>query len=143
VIGCEQGKICGYCGYGCAIGAKQSTVKTWLADAQKHGAKLVVETRAEKVRVERGVATGVEAWSKKATGGSEVQECGGGVRAIHTAALLLRSELETPTSVGTCICIRCPISAVYLTKRFARGGTMQAIYSDQHQQLDRKLWREV
>src|SRR5260221_526554 len=54
VIGCEQGKICGYCGYGCAIGAKQSTVKTWLSDAQKHGAKLGVQTRAEKRRVERG-----------------------------------------------------------------------------------------
>src|SRR5258707_7456857 len=48
VIDCEQGKVCGYCGYGCAIGAKQSTVKTWLADAQLQGAKFVVETRAEK-----------------------------------------------------------------------------------------------
>ncbi len=28
VVGCEQSKLCGYCGYGCAIGAKQSAVKT-------------------------------------------------------------------------------------------------------------------
>lgn len=34
VIGCDQGKVCGYCGYGCSIGAKQTTTKTWLADAQ-------------------------------------------------------------------------------------------------------------
>src|SRR5260370_14209148 len=95
VIGCEQGKICGYCGYGCAIGAKQSTVKTWLADAQAHGAKFVVETRAEKVRVTRGTATGVEAWSKTSHPVSVkckavVAACG----AIDTAAVLLRSGLD-------------------------------------------------
>ena len=81
VIGCDQGKVCGYCGYGCAIGAKQSTVKTWLADAQAHGAKFVVETRAERVRVERGVATGVEARTKN--GHRVIVKCkqrGGGVR---------------------------------------------------------------
>src|SRR2546425_13155873 len=46
VIGCDQGKVCGYCGYGCALGAKQSCTKTWLADAQQHGARFLVETRA-------------------------------------------------------------------------------------------------
>ena len=88
VIGCEQGKGCGYCGYGCPIGAKQSSVKTWLADAQAHGARFVVETRAEKVRVARGTATGVEAWSKK--GHRVVVKCKQVVVAcgeIHTAAL--------------------------------------------------------
>jgi hypothetical protein len=42
VVGCDQGKVCGYCGYGCAIGAKQSSTKTWLADAQASGARFVV-----------------------------------------------------------------------------------------------------
>jgi len=64
VTECEQGKICGYCGYGCAIGAKQSATKTWLADAQAKGARFVVGTRAERVRIEAGAATGVEAVSK-------------------------------------------------------------------------------
>src|SRR5258708_27905603 len=100
VIGCEQGKICGYCGYGCAIGAKQSTVKTWLADAQKHGAKLVVETRAEEVRGERGVAAGVEAWSKKGHRvGVKCKSGGVACGAIHTAAPLLRAEPEN-THIG-------------------------------------------
>src|SRR5262245_33132206 len=63
VIGCEQGRVCGCCGYGCAVGAKQSATKTWLADAQHHGAKFLIETRAEKVRIDGGFAVGVEAWS--------------------------------------------------------------------------------
>ena len=28
VQGCEQGVVCGYCGYGCPLGAKQSTLRT-------------------------------------------------------------------------------------------------------------------
>ena len=32
---CAQGKECGYCGLGCRVGAKQSVVKTWLADAHR------------------------------------------------------------------------------------------------------------
>jgi choline dehydrogenase-like flavoprotein len=137
VIGCEQGKICGYCGYGCAIGEKQSTVKTWLADAQKHGAKLVVETRAEKVRVERGVATGVEAWSKK--GHRVVVKCKQVVvacGAIHTAALLLRSALEN-THIGRHLHLHpvSNISGVFDEEIRPWEGTMQAIYSDQHRNL--------
>ncbi len=45
VVGCDQGKVCGYCGYGCAIGAKQSSTKTWLADAQEKGVRIFVGTR--------------------------------------------------------------------------------------------------
>src|SRR5262249_38243076 len=63
VVGCDQGKVCGYCGYGRAIGAKQSSTKTWLADAHAKGARFVVGTRAERIRIERGSATGVEAVS--------------------------------------------------------------------------------
>src|SRR5689334_7620094 len=73
VIACEQGRVCGYCGYGCSLGAKQSCVKTWLADAQAHGAKFVVNTRAERIRVQRGAATGVEARTK--TGHRVVVKC--------------------------------------------------------------------
>ncbi len=34
---CAQGRECGYCGLGCRVGAKQSVVKTWLADAHATG----------------------------------------------------------------------------------------------------------
>src|SRR5207245_4717966 len=40
VRGCDQGANCGYCGFGCRLGAKQSTVKTWLADAYAAGTRI-------------------------------------------------------------------------------------------------------
>ena len=137
VVACEQGKICGYCGYGCAIGAKQSTVKTWLADAQKHGAKILAETRAEKVRVQRGVATGVDGWSKK--GHRVVVKCKQVVvacGAIHSAALLLRSELENG-HIGRHLHLHpvSNVSGVFDEEIRPWEGTMQAIYSDEHRYL--------
>jgi long-chain-alcohol oxidase len=137
VVGCEQGKLCGYCGYGCSIGAKQSTVKTWLADAQMHGAKFVGETRADKVRVERGAASGVEAWSKK--GHRVVVKCKHVVvacGAIHTAALLLRSGLENE-HIGRHLHLHpvSNVSGIFNEEILPWEGTMQAIYSDQHRHL--------
>ena len=61
VRGCEQGVVCGYCGYGCPLGAKQSTLRTWLEDAAAAGARLVVGARARRVLVEGGTAVGVDA----------------------------------------------------------------------------------
>ena len=137
VIACEQGKVCGYCGYGCAIGAKQSTVKTWLADAQAHGAKFVVETRAEKIRIEREAVAGVEAWSKR--GHRVVVKCKHVVvacGAIHTAALLLRSGLRN-AHIGRHLHLHpvSNVSGIFDEEIRPWEGTMQAIYSDEHRYL--------
>jgi len=137
VIGCDQGKVCGYCGYGCALGAKQSATKTWLADAQQHGAQFVVETRALRVRIEAGSATGVEARSK---GGhcvnirckAVISACG----SIHTPALLLRSGLRNE-HIGRHLHLH-PVSnvcGVFEEEIRPWEGTMQAIYSDEHRFL--------
>jgi long-chain-alcohol oxidase len=137
VTECDQGKVCGYCGYGCAIGAKQSTTKTWLADAQAKGARFVVRTRAERIRIEAGTATGVEAVSK---GGHRVSvkckavvaSCG----AIHTPALLLRSGLRNE-HVGRHLHLH-PVSNVFgIFEEEIRPweGTMQAIYSDEFRNM--------
>jgi choline dehydrogenase-like flavoprotein len=137
VIGCDQGKVCGYCGYGCAIGAKQSTTKTWLADAQQHGARFVVETRALRVRIEAGAATGVEAHSK--SGHSVNIRCKAVVVAcgsIHTPALLLRSGLRNE-HIGNHLHLH-PVSnvcGVFDEEIRPWEGTMQAIYSDEHRFL--------
>ena len=53
VLGCEQGVVCGSCGYGCPLGAKQSTLRTWLEDAAGAGARIVVGAKARRVLVER------------------------------------------------------------------------------------------
>ncbi|MBW8741386.1 MAG: GMC family oxidoreductase N-terminal domain-containing protein, partial [Acidobacteria bacterium] len=56
--GCEQGAICGRCGFGCPLGAKQSTLVTWLVDADAAGARVVPSTRATRVVVASGRARG-------------------------------------------------------------------------------------
>jgi choline dehydrogenase-like flavoprotein len=53
---------CGRCGFGCRRGAKQSGLRVHLADAWRHGARIVPDTTVTRVLVEDGVATGVEAW---------------------------------------------------------------------------------
>jgi long-chain-alcohol oxidase len=133
VVGCEQGKICGYCGFGCTIGAKQSAAKTWLADAQGAGARLYVETRADRVLLEGGTAVGVEARTK---GGQRVRvRCAGVVTAcgaIHTPALLLRSGLRNE-HIGQHLHLHpvSNVSGIFAEEIRPWEGTMQAVYSDQ------------
>ncbi|HET9803206.1 MAG TPA: GMC family oxidoreductase N-terminal domain-containing protein [Candidatus Acidoferrum sp.] len=137
VVNCDQGRICGYCGYGCTIGAKQSSTKTWLADAQEKGARFVVGTRAERLRIEAGAATGVEAVADtghrvRVKCKAVVVACG----AIQTVALLLRSGLENG-HIGQHLHLH-PVSnigGVFEEEIRPWEGTMQAIYSDELRQM--------
>jgi hypothetical protein len=54
VLGCDQdGPECGWCGYGCRRGAKQSTLKTWLVDAHAAGARVLVRDRGPGIAPEQ------------------------------------------------------------------------------------------
>jgi long-chain-alcohol oxidase len=137
VVGCDQGRVCGYCGYGCAIGAKQSTAKTWLVDAQQHGARIYAETFAARVIIENGQAVGVAARTKNGKNvnlrcKAVVVACG----AIHTPALLLRSGLRNK-HIGKHLHLH-PVSnvcGIFKEEILPWEGTMQAIYSDEHRRL--------
>jgi choline dehydrogenase-like flavoprotein len=92
----------GYVGFGDQTGAKQSTAKTYLADALAAGAQVIVRCFAERVLVEGGRAAGVEAvYSDPQTGRSarvtvrapRVVVAGG---ALESPALLLRSGIGGP-----------------------------------------------
>jgi choline dehydrogenase-like flavoprotein len=50
----------GFIGFGDRTGAKQSTARTYLADAREHGAELIARCFAQRVLVEGGRASGVE-----------------------------------------------------------------------------------
>ena len=50
-----------YMGFGDQSGSKNSTAKTYLLDAQRAGAKIISDCRAERILVEDGRAAGVEA----------------------------------------------------------------------------------
>ncbi|MCI0711078.1 MAG: GMC family oxidoreductase, partial [Chloroflexi bacterium] len=53
---------CGFCNYGCPVGAKQSTLRTYLLDAHtKYGTRIAVNAEVEKVLIERGQAMGIKA----------------------------------------------------------------------------------
>jgi long-chain-alcohol oxidase len=138
VRGCDQGEVCGYCGFGCPLGAKQSTLVTWLEDAQREGARILVETRAMRIVADRGVAAGVEAVAStgepvSVRARAVVAACG----ALHTPALLRRSGLGND-HVGRHLHLH-PATAV--TGEFTEEvrpweGTLQALYSDEHSDLD-------
>src|SRR5690606_1135948 len=91
VLGCDTGIECGRCGMGCRIGAKQSTTKTWLADAAAHGARILTGVKVDTVTTSSGRATGVEA---RTTDGRALEVRARAVvvaaGAIQTPALLLR-----------------------------------------------------
>jgi len=95
VRGCAQDAGCGWCGFGCRLGAKQSTMVTWLPDAAAHGARIVVGADVRRVLVDEGWAVGVEARRGRRhrlrVRARAVVAAGG---AIETPALLLRSGLR-------------------------------------------------
>lgn len=95
VRGCTQDERCGFCGFGCRVGAKQSSMRTWLEDAAANGTRIVVGADVRNVRIEDGRATGVEA---TLDGKRVVINASKGViaaaGAIESPALLLRSGLR-------------------------------------------------
>jgi long-chain-alcohol oxidase len=137
VNGCDDVE-CGWCGFGCRRGAKQSTLKTWLVDAHAAGARILVRTRARRVLVEGGVARGVEALTVEGhtvTVRSRAVVAAGG--AIQTPALLRRSGLGN-RAIGRNLRLH-PATGVFgLFGEDVRPweGTLQAVYSDQHRDLD-------
>ncbi|AII52338.1 GMC family oxidoreductase N-terminal domain-containing protein [Hymenobacter sp. APR13] len=91
----------GYTTLGDAHGIKQGTLNTYLLQAFEHGARLLADTRVERVTITDGLATGAEAVHTTADGrpvrvtvrARRVVVAGG---AIQTPALLLRSGLQHP-----------------------------------------------
>ena len=138
VRGCTQDDACGYCGYGCRIAAKQSTLVTYLPDAVAHGARIVVDCDVQRVVIAGGRATGVEARVRghalTVRAQAVVVACG----SIHSPALLLRSGVNLP-ALGRFLALH-PATAVFgeMDEPVRPWtGTLQAHYSDQFADLDR------
>jgi long-chain-alcohol oxidase len=92
--GCRE-EVCRLCHYGCQIGAKQSTMNTWLQDAYDNGARILVHTSADRVLIEGGRARGVEATTvdgHKVTVRARAVALAAG--AIHTPAIMVRSGMN-------------------------------------------------
>jgi long-chain-alcohol oxidase len=135
---CAQGKECGYCGLGCRVGAKQSVVKTWLADAVQGNTRLIVKTKVDRVLVENGRAAGIAGRTveghRLAIRARAVVAAAG---SIQTPALLKRSGLGNP-NIGKHLRLH-PVTAVFGVfdeELKPWEGVMQALYSDQLRDLD-------
>ncbi len=101
---CYSPETAAYMGFGDQSGSKQSTTKTFLADAADAGARILVRTSAERVLTEGSKAAGVLArYADPETGASTevtvraprvVVACG----ALESPALLLRSGIGGPAA---------------------------------------------
>jgi long-chain-alcohol oxidase len=135
---CAQGKECGYCPFGCRVGAKQSVTKTWLSDAGAAGTRIIVRTKVQRVLIERGAARGivgrtVEGHRITVRARAVVVSAG----AIHSPALLKRSGLENE-NIGKHLKLHpaAVVFGVFDEELKPWAGVMQALYSDQHRYLD-------
>lgn len=137
---CDADIECGKCGYGCRLGAKQSTTKTWLADAAAKGARLVVDANVRRIEVKNGSAESVSALTSD---GVEITVRARAVvvaaGAIQTPALLHRSGLRNK-NIGRYLRLH-PAAAVFGVFdeeiRPWEGG-LQTRISRQHADLDGK-----
>jgi choline dehydrogenase-like flavoprotein len=142
VQGCTQDANCGFCGYGCQIGAKQSTLKTYLMDAYRRRARIVVNCTVDRVLIEDGRAVGVRATVRQpempaftliVRSRAVVAAAG----AIGTPALLQRSEVPSP-AVGRWLRLHPGIAVLGVFDEPLRPweGSLQAVYSNQWNNLD-------
>jgi choline dehydrogenase-like flavoprotein len=113
--------MAGYTGFGDQTGGKQTARRTYLLDAYRHGARIIVGCRADHIVVQQGRATGVEAtWSDPqgrqarvtVRAAQVVVACG----SLESPALLLRSGIGGP--------------AVGKNLRVQPGGAVYGIYND-------------
>ncbi|HYM49540.1 MAG TPA: GMC family oxidoreductase [Candidatus Limnocylindrales bacterium] len=142
VKGCTQDARCGYCGYGCQIGAKQSTLKTYLVDAYRQRARFIVHCRVDRILTEAGRVAGVlatvsqpgmPAFTVRVRSRVVVAAAG----AIGTPALLQRSGLRAgPVGANLHLHPGTGVSAIFDEAIRPWEGTLQAIYSDEFSNLD-------
>jgi len=142
VQGCTQDERCGFCGYGCQIGAKQSTLKTYLMDAYHRRARIVVNCTVDRVVIEDGRAVGVRATVRQpdmpaftliVRSRAVVVAAG----AIGTPAILQRSAVPSKV-IGTSLRLHpsTAVSGIFDEEIRPWEGTLQALYSDEFTNLD-------
>jgi choline dehydrogenase-like flavoprotein len=144
VRGCAEDERCGYCNFGCRLGAKQSVMRTWLEDATRSGARLVANAEVETIVRSKGRVVGVRASvSSPASAGRipltvfarhVIVACG----ATYTPLLLRRSGFDQP-AIGRYLRLH-PVTGVWARFDGERadpwGGVMQARICREFADLD-------
>ena len=129
--GCEE-EVCRLCHYGCQIGAKQSTMKTWLQDAYDNGARILVNTPVDRVLLENGAARGVSA---RTLDGHSVTVRARAVAlaagALHTPAIMLRSGMGGQVGQNLMLHPVLITWGIFDEELPAWAGTLGATFSDE------------
>ena len=136
VKGCTE-EACGYCTMGCRIGAKRSTLATYLQDAADGGARIVVGADVQWIHTDQGRVTGVIAQVGHHPLNVRAKAVVLAAGALNTPALLLRSGLGGPAA-GDYLRIH-PVTALW--GRFEERvdpwmGMLQTRFSDEFADLD-------
>jgi choline dehydrogenase-like flavoprotein len=112
----------GRCNFGCPTDAKQSSLVVWIPRAERAGARVLADTRVERIRVEAGRVRGVDATrldpaTREPTGALRIDAplvvLAAGV--LATGPLLRRSGIG-PSRAGRGFQVH---SSAYATARFA------------------------
>lgn len=136
VDGCT-GTDCGYCTMGCRIGAKQSMLVTYLADAVSAGAMVIADVDVDVVETEAGQASGVVGRVGEHTLRVKARAVVLAAGALNTPAVLLRSRLGGKAA-GRYLRLH-PVTAVW--GRFDETvepwtGRLQTRYTSEFDDLD-------
>ncbi len=141
VTNCLEGAECGFCGYGCRHGAKNSTAVTYLADAVACGARLYPHCTVERIVIEAGVATGVRATvqhgDRPASLTVRAKRVVVAAGSIGTPALLLRSGVSN-ANIGRNLYLHpaTAMTGVFNERVDPWTGSLQTRYSDEMGNLD-------
>jgi len=139
IVGCRG---CGECAFGCPSDAKQAMHLTYLPAACASGARLYARCRAERVRMEHGRATGVDAVlldrdTDRVCGTLTVRAplVVVGAGAIHTPGLLARSGVRH-RSLGRNLRVHpaVGVAGYFREELFAWRGTLQSYLVDRLQE---------
>lgn len=124
-------KMCGYCGFGCRLGNKLSSVKQNL---QHPNIKVIPQAEAQKILIEKGQAVGATIIQTQGNGTShsftiKADRVVVAAGTIHSPALLMRSGLTHPF-IGKNLHLHpvIPATAIYPNKVESwYGGMMTAV----------------
>ncbi|HYV57416.1 MAG TPA: GMC family oxidoreductase [Candidatus Nitrosopolaris sp.] len=139
IVGCRG---CGECAFGCPSDAKQAMHLTYLPAAEAAGARLYARCRAERVTIERGRTTGVEAVllapdSDAVKGRLTVRAPAVVVAAgaIHTPGVLRRSGVRHP-ALGRNLRLHPAVAVAGFFRDEIRAwrGTLQSYFVDRLQE---------
>ena len=136
VRGCTQDEACGYCGFGCRISAKQSTMVTYLQDAADAGARIVTGADVRSVAISGRSATGVEARCGRHRLSVAARAVVVAAGSIETPALLLRSGLRGQVGKNLRLHPGTAAFGVFDDDVNMWEGTLQARYSSELRSAD-------